>query len=120
MLAYLLEMEQKQQSYLNCKKKDSTLMYTQWMKLMISQTPINFYFFIAPTVYSIPMNTLPLYLDRMPLQDKTIFAPENKANISFFGFGIQKIHIYQTDGSSSTYCSKTGAVGRICSHACEL
>ena len=60
------------------------------------------------------MNAFPLYFDRMLLQDRTIFAPENKADISFFGSGIEKIHIYQTNGGSNTYCSKTGVVGRIC------
>jgi hypothetical protein len=70
--------------------------------------------FIVPTVYSITMYTMPLYLDGMPLEDSTIFVPENKADISFFGSGIEKGHIYQTDGGSNTYCSKTGAVGRIC------
>lgn len=59
------------------------------MKIMTSQTPS---IFMVPTVYSITMNTLPLYLDRMPLKDRTIFAPENKADISFFGSGIQTIH----------------------------
>jgi hypothetical protein len=50
----------------------------------------------------------------MPLQDRTIFAPENKADISFFGSRIQKIHIYKTDGGTNTNSSKTGVVGRIC------
>jgi hypothetical protein len=71
-------------------------------------------FFMVPKAYSITLNTLPRYFDRMPLQDRTIFAPENKADISFFGYGIEKIHIYQTDGGSNSYCSKTGVVGRIC------
>ena len=52
---------------------------------MTSQTPS---IFMVPTVYPITMNNLPLYLDRMPLTDRTIFAPENKADISFFGSGI--------------------------------
>jgi hypothetical protein len=66
-------------------------------------------FFMVLTMYSITMNTLSLYLYRMPLQYRTKFAPENKAYISFFGSGIEKIHIYQTDCGSNT-----GVVGRIC------
>ena len=84
-------------------------MCKQWMKLMMPQPQSNL-FFMAPTVYSITMNTLSLYLDRMPLQYGKLFAPENKAYISFFGSGIEKIHIYETDCGSNTYCSKTGLV----------
>jgi hypothetical protein len=65
---------------------------------------------MAPTEHSKIMNTLPLYLDWMPLHDRTRFAPVNKGDIYLFGSGTEKIHIYETDGGSNTYSYKAGVV----------
>jgi hypothetical protein len=50
----------------------------------------------------------------MPLHDGRRFVPESNGGNSLFRFGLEKIHMYETDGGRNKYGFKTDAVGRNC------